>query len=88
MDQPIPAADLKQGAVTIDPDNRSVYSGILYQSPRDVLNPPKVQTSTIRFKTPLQKFYATGAEFQHPLSASMGPQTGVRVAKMPTRGKL
>ena len=44
MDQPIPAADLKQGAVTIDPDNRSVYSGILYQSPRDVLNPPKLMT--------------------------------------------
>lgn len=60
----------------------------MYQSPRDILNPPTVQANTIRFKTPLQKFYATGAEFQHPLSASMGPQSSVRVAKMPTRTKL
>ena len=36
-------------------DNASVYSGIMYASPREQIN----QTSTmpIRYKTPMQKFY-------------------------------
>ena len=46
-----------------------------------------MNANTLRFKTPLQKFYATG-DMQHPLSASMGPQGNIRVAKMPVRAKI
>ena len=71
--------DLPTSKTLVAPDNgiKQQYSGIMYTSPRDVLNPP-AKANSIRFKSPMNKFYATGDDqhFSPVLSASMKPLGG------------